>query len=213
MQQKVKTETTTTELGHENVSSQSPSPSPSRPNSELTNAEKKSAIRRIYRNLIVFSLSSMFFEASQKGVDSVQILLNSSSSKNLGLYVHLISSGVSIIFCFFLPIISMKEFGYKWTLVVYQTISLGYILANEFRYIYIVLPAAALHGISSVVLYSLHGSLIASLTKDYLSYTNQQKGKTLVRFFAINGVILHFSKSSGNNYLDLNLKLSLKYNS
>lgn len=110
-------------------------------------------IRRIYRNLIVFSISMMLFNSSQKGIDNLQTSLN--SSNNLGLYFQLVYSGVSALSSFYLPIVSMKQLGYKWKIFLYQIISTSYILANHFPYTYTLMPSAVLHGISSVVLYAL----------------------------------------------------------
>lgn len=189
MKEEVRITQESTELGRENHEMELAS------SDHQSESEKKSAKRRIYRNLIVFSISTMLFNSSQKGIDNLQTSLN--SSNNLGVYFHIVYSGVSALFCFFLPIISMKLLGYKWTIVVNQIISTSYILGNYFKHIYTLLPAAALHGIASVVLHSVHGSLIASLAKDYLLlYTKQHKGQTFVKFFAINGVFVHFSKSA-----------------
>lgn len=179
---------------HSELSNRSQSESTAAAVAAAAAANKKSAIRRIYRNLIVFSISSMLFNSSQKGIDTLQTSLN--TSNNLGIYFHLVYSGVSAIFCFFLPIVSIKLLGYKWTIVVFQFMSTSYILANQFRHVYTLLPAAALHGIASVVLYALHGSLIASLAKDYLSYTKKHRGQTFIKFFAIYGTFFHVSKFS-----------------
>lgn len=148
--------------------------------------------RRIYRNLIIFSFSSLLYNSSQNGLDTLQTSLY--SSNNLGLLVHLTSSAISALFCFFLPIMSFKLLGFKWTLVVAQAISTTYIVANQIGDSYTLMPAAALHGVSNLVLYALHGSFIAVLAKDYCAYSKSSRTKTLFRFFTINSSITQLSE-------------------
>jgi hypothetical protein len=162
--------------------------------------------RRIYRNLIIFSFSSLLYNSSQNGLDTLQTSLY--SSNNLGLLVHLTSSAISALFCFFLPIMSFKLLGFKWTLVVAQAISTTYIVANQIGDSYTLMPAAALHGVSNLVLYALHGSFIAVLAKDYCAYSKSSRTKTLFRFFTINSSITQLSECLFLLFVDVFLSVA-----
>ena len=152
--------------------------------------EKRSMRRRVYKNLIALSISSLFHSSSQSGLHSLQTSLN---SQTLGTVSIISSSAVSTVSSFFLPIIGFKLLGFKWTAIVAQFISISYIIANYFPSYYTLIPASIIHGLTDVTLMVLHSSLIAALAKQYSNFSTRRPELTLIKFFAISSAISHLS--------------------
>ena len=160
---------------------------------ELAQKQQNRAIkRRIYKNLIVFSISFLFYSSSQSGLHSLQAALNSQTKGTLSL---LSSSAASSISSFFLPIIGFKLLGFKWTAIVAQFISISYIVANYYPCYSTLIPASVIHGLSNVTLWILHSSLVSALAKQYSNYSTRRPELILVKFFAIASLISHQSES------------------
>lgn len=154
--------------------------------------ENQSPKWRIYRNLIVVSLSSLFYMSTLDGINSLQNSLN--SAHLLGPIVHLTTSFTKVIFCLYLPLITLKLLGFKWSLIVAQSITISFIIANEFKLSGILIPSAVLHAIGSLIIYPLHTAFIAMLAKQFSNYTHENPVQTLVKFFAVSSSLNHFSK-------------------
>ena len=164
----------------------------------------RSMKRRIYKNLIAFSVSFLLYSSSNSGLHALQSSLN--SVNNLGLISLLSSSAASSISSFFLPVIGFKLLGFKWTAIVAQFFSISYIIANYFPGYFTLTSASIIHGISNITLWALHGSLIAALAKQYSNYSTRKPELILVKFFAISSAISHLNHiiSSGISAAVLN---------
>ena len=149
----------------------------------LSKAEQKAIKRRILKNLFVFSISFLLVFSAANAINNLQSSVNSKGE--LGVYI-LVTISVSFTFsCLFLPSILAKYGGFKWPMVVSE-ISMGlFVLANLFPYEFVLLPAAALFGVATSVLWTFQGSIISHLATEYAMYSKRKLDNVLIRFFGI----------------------------
>lgn len=146
--------------------------------------------RKIKKNLIVFSFSYMLYTASQTKTTTFSSKVD---KVGLGLLVFLASTISSIVVSFVLPKLSLKLIGFKWSIAVAEALSIALIVANYLAYVSTLLIASILHGIGDVVLMVVHGTLIATLAKDYATYSKRKPEEIMLKFFAVNAMITKIS--------------------
>lgn len=163
-----------------------------------TSIEDKSVQKKtIYKNLLAVSFSYLFHCSAYNGLNNLQSSLN--SHENLGVYTLLCSSLSFLLSCLFVPILSCKLLGFKWSFVLCECVTLLYVVANYFPSFYTLVPAASAFGIALSTLWTLQGTFIVHLSNEYasiLSKKDKHLEKIMFKFFGIFMIIFQISKLS-----------------
>jgi hypothetical protein len=146
-------------------------------------AERKSNIRGIWRNLLVFSVSIFFVFSASNSINMLQSSVN--SKDGLGVRTLQVISISFTISCLFLPSLMAKYCGFKWPLVFSELCMGLYVLANFYPSFYTLLPAAVLFGCATSVVWTFQGSLISHLATEYSQLTGGKLDMILIKFLGI----------------------------
>jgi hypothetical protein len=150
---------------------------------------RQGRIRSIWRNLFVFSFSFFGVFAASNGCN----LLHSSVNGSLGLDTLVTISISFCIACLFLPALLAKYCGFKWPLVVSELCMCLYVGANFYPRVYTLLPAGALFGCATSVLWTYQGSLVSHLATEYAVITKGKLDSILIKFLGIFYIIYQSS--------------------
>ena len=156
--------------------------------------------RRIYKNVIVVSLSYLLQFSAFNGLNSLQSSLNSHG--NLGVYTLLTISISFLLNCLFVPLFLCRLMGFKWSLVLSQLTVIGYVIANYFPSWFTLIPSAAIYGAALSVLWTLQGSFIVHMSNEYAvvcAYRQLHHENIMFKFFGIFMIIFQLSKRDFNN--------------
>lgn len=137
----------------------------------------------IMRNLLVISLAWVVLFTAFSSMANLQSSLNANAG--LGtlslstIYVTLVTS------CLFVPPLMVKRCGIKRTIMICQCGYLFYIAANVWPEWFLLLPAAALVGISAGPLWTAKCTYLTEIAGFYARLSGETAEQVVTRFFGI----------------------------
>ncbi|CAF0869436.1 unnamed protein product [Brachionus calyciflorus] len=152
--------------------------------------------RNIKKNLIVFSLSYLLQFSAANGLNNLQSSLN--SYQNLGITSLLVSAISFSLSCLFLPSIMLRFLGFKWPLVICQSIVALFIVANFKATFWTLIPVSFFFGIALSTLWTYQGTFVAHLAHDYNKNSSHKNPNILVKFFGIFFILFQLNQVFGN---------------
>lgn len=167
-------------------------------NTKKSAHDAKKLKRATIRNVIVFSLSFFLQFSAGNALNNLQSSIN--SKHDLGVTTLLAMSISFIASSLFLPALLIKYAGFKWPMVACESTTLLYILANLYPTWWTLIPAAVLFGAANSVMWTVQGSLITHLAKDYSIFSKQKHDAVLIKFFGFFYIIYQSSKFKSSLY-------------
>ena len=156
--------------------------------------EDKVNKKKALKNLIIMSLSFFFQFSSYNSLSALQSSLN--TEKNLGVTTLLTTLIFFTLSCLFIPMIIVKQIGFKWSFLTANMSILIYVFANFYPRFYTMLPAAVFSGIGQSIMWVNQGSYIAELAKMYAKAALKTEEASLVLFFGIFLIVFQLRNKS-----------------
>lgn len=135
---------------------------------------------KIYLNLTAISLIWVFAFTAYSGLQNLESSLN----PDIGVYSLAIITGGGLISCLLAPTV-IFYIGPKGALILSGICLSVFIGANYYPEAPVLLPGAAIYGLSSGILWTAQGAYISTISKQYAAITGDQLEIILSRFFGL----------------------------
>jgi len=136
--------------------------------------------RRLMLNLFVISVVFIFTFTAYAGLQNLESSLN----PGIGVYSLAAITGCGAISCILAPTI-IKYIGAKGALIISALCLALFVSANFYPKDYVLLPAAAIYGLTSGCMLTAQGTYVTTIAIKYADLTKEKVEVVISRFFGI----------------------------
>ena len=139
--------------------------------------------RRVWKNVIIISVSFFFNFGSFGGLVRLQSTLN--RVEGMGVITLSILYAVLVISCLFVPKLMIRFIGHRWTIVVSFVGYILYMAANGYAVWSTMITASVLVGLCAAPLWTAQCSYFIIIAQHYHRLTGQTTHHVVSRFFGL----------------------------
>ena len=152
--------------------------------------------RRVWKNIIVISISFFFIFGSMSSLLRLQSTLN--QVEGMGVITLSILYATVVISSMFVPKLMTRFIGHRWTIVVSLLGYIAYMAANGYAVWSTMIPASVWVGLSAAPLWTAQCSYFTIIAQHYQRLTGQTAQHVVSRFF---GLFFLFYKACESRYI------------
>ncbi|KAK3600237.1 hypothetical protein CHS0354_030268 [Potamilus streckersoni] len=138
---------------------------------------------QIIKNMLVLILGLWILFTSFNSLSNLQSSLN--REEGLGTIRLSVIYAAQIVFCMFLPPVTIARLGCKWTVAISMLCYIAYIAANFYATWVTIIPAAIILGLGAALLWSASCTYLTQAGFWYAKMTGRTEDDTINRFFAV----------------------------
>jgi len=139
--------------------------------------------RRVWKNVIVISVSFLLIFNAFQGLSRLQSTLN--RVEGLGVITLSILYTTLVISCMFLPKLMIRTLGHRWTIIVSFIGYIIYMAANGYAVWATMITSSVLVGLSAAPLWTAQCSYFIVIAQHYERLTGQSSNAVVARFFGL----------------------------